>query len=105
LEQWPEIDFVDDREGCLFTATIHRKTEEEPSDRKGSPIGSPIGSPKTDDRILELMEQDTFITKEKLGIVLGISKRTILKQIEKLKSQGRLVRVGPTRGGHWKVLT
>ena len=25
LEHWSAIDFTDDREGCLFTATIHRK--------------------------------------------------------------------------------
>ena len=25
LENWPEIDFSDDRDGCLFTATVHRK--------------------------------------------------------------------------------
>ena len=25
LEDWPEIDFADDRDGCLFTATVHRK--------------------------------------------------------------------------------
>ena len=25
LEDWPEIDFSDDRDGCLFTATVHRK--------------------------------------------------------------------------------
>ncbi len=24
LEEWPQIDFTDDREGCLFTATVHR---------------------------------------------------------------------------------
>ena len=28
LEEWPEIDFTDDREGCLFTATVHRKVGE-----------------------------------------------------------------------------
>ena len=28
LEQWPQIDFVDDRDGCLFTVTIHRKMME-----------------------------------------------------------------------------
>jgi len=26
LDAWPEIDFIDDRDGCLFTATVHRKT-------------------------------------------------------------------------------
>ena len=25
LDAWPEIDFTDDRDGCLFIATIHRK--------------------------------------------------------------------------------
>lgn len=25
LDLWPEIEFSDDREGCLFTATICRK--------------------------------------------------------------------------------
>lgn len=26
LDQWPDIEFVDDREGCLFTAIVNRKT-------------------------------------------------------------------------------
>lgn len=26
LEAWPQMEFVDDRDGCLFTATVHRKT-------------------------------------------------------------------------------
>jgi ATP-dependent DNA helicase RecG len=29
LAAWPQIDFADDREGCLFTATVHRKPAEE----------------------------------------------------------------------------
>ena len=28
LEAWPEIDFVDDRDGCLFTATVYRTVGE-----------------------------------------------------------------------------
>jgi hypothetical protein len=28
LAQWPRIDFDDDRDGCLFIATIHRKPME-----------------------------------------------------------------------------
>ncbi len=29
LEKWPDIDFTDDHDGCLFTATVHRKPVEE----------------------------------------------------------------------------
>jgi len=29
LAAWPQIDFVDNQDGCLFTATVHRKPAEE----------------------------------------------------------------------------
>ena len=29
LEKWPAIDFIDDHDGCLFTATVHRKPVDE----------------------------------------------------------------------------
>lgn len=111
LAAWPQIEFINDQEGCLFTATIYRRPVNNlgkaigaAGDRKGSPIGSPISSPKTEDRIIELIRQDATISTEALGTVLGISKRAILKQIEKLKNQGRLRRVGTAKGGHWEVL-
>ena len=44
------------------------------------------------------------MTTEKLGNALGISKRAILKQMDKLKAQGRLRRIGPARGGQWEVI-
>ncbi|MCE1180858.1 MAG: winged helix-turn-helix transcriptional regulator [Rhodocyclales bacterium] len=70
----------------------------------GSPIGSPIGSPKTEDRILQMLRDDPRHSVQQLGDALGISKRAVLKQIEKLKQQGRLSRIGSAKGGHWEVL-
>jgi ATP-dependent DNA helicase RecG len=60
LEAWPEIDFIDDREGCLFTATVHRKIIEGAGigsvNADGSPKsavkGSEIGSEKNSEKIL-----------------------------------------------------
>jgi len=112
VEIWPEIEFIDDRDGCLFTATVHRETEKHPAKRsetiKGSPKGSPKSSPKrfkkTDDRIIDLIREDATITTEHLGNILGISKQAVLKQVEKLKNRGRLRRIGPAKGGHWEVL-
>ncbi len=104
LEKWSAIDFADDHDGCLFTATVHRKAAEELELVNIAPEGSLKSSPKTEDRILELMRGDASITTEKLGGVLGITKRAVLKQVEKLKEQGRLRRVGPAKGGHWEVI-
>ena len=111
LEAWPEIDFIDDRDGCQFNATVHRKTAKSSVigsvDTDGSPKSSSISSPKssvkTEDRILDLIEQDNVVTTELLGKLLGISKRAVLKQIAKLKKQGRLHRIGPAKGGRWDV--
>ena len=110
LEAWPHIDFMDDHEACLFTVTVHRKPAEESElagdsslNGQASPKSSPKSSPNTENQILRLISEDSSITTEQLGFVLGISKRAVLRQISKLKVQGRLRRVGSARGGHWEV--
>jgi len=75
-----------------------------PGSPKGSPKSSPKGSPKTEEQILTLLAEDPKLSTESIGKKIGISKRAVLKQIDKLKSQNRLKRVGPARGGHWEVL-
>jgi len=44
------------------------------------------------------------MSTERLGAELGITKRAVLKQIDKLKEQGRLRRIGPAKGGYWEVV-
>ncbi|MBI5601876.1 MAG: putative DNA binding domain-containing protein [Deltaproteobacteria bacterium] len=110
LEGWPDIDFIDDREGCLFTATVHRKEQlsslksSGKTPRESSPESSLKSSPKTEDKIIDFLRQDGTITTEELGKAIGISKRAVLKQIDKLKGQGRLRRIGSAKGGHWEVM-
>ena len=104
LTDWPGIDFVDDHDGCLFTAKVHRKPVEELKLVDESQKSSPKSSPKTETKLLELISRDPSITSEQMGVALGITKRAVLKQIDKLKGDGRLRRVGPAKGGHWEVL-
>jgi ATP-dependent DNA helicase RecG len=107
MEAWPEIDFSDDRDGCLFTATVHRKAvkSSEKGTEKGTEkaAGSPKSPVKTEDKILGRIRQDNAVRTERPGESLGISKRAVLKQIDKLKKSGRLRRMGPAKGGHWEV--
>ena len=65
---------------------------------------SPKSSPKSEEQIIQMMRSDAFITTEQSGAALGITKRAILKQIDKLKGPGKVRRVGPAKGGHWEVL-
>jgi predicted ArsR family transcriptional regulator len=44
------------------------------------------------------------VDNEAMGEILGITKRAVLKQVNKLKAQHRLRRVGSARGGYWEVI-
>ena len=50
------------------------------------------------------MRVDQTITIAQLVENVGVKDRAIKKQIEKLKAQGRIRRVGPDKGGHWEVI-
>lgn len=47
---------------------------------------------------------DPFITAEELAELLGVTKRTILRNLAKLQEAGRVKRVGSNKTGHWEVL-
>ena len=85
LEDWPEIDFTDDRDGCLFTVTVHRKEE------KGS------------EKILALLKAEPRLAAREIAERLEITQRAVEKQIANLREDGRLRRIGSARGGHWEV--
>jgi len=69
LAKWPDIDFIDDREGCLFTVTIRRKVF----------IGEPeLGSSPIEDDITTSIHQGTGVKSglswDQVGTKLGLSR-------------------------------
>lgn len=69
-----------------------------------SPKSSPIGSPNTAELILDLIRSNPGMSTAQIGEHIGISKRAVLKQIDKLKLGGRLKRIGSAKNGHWEIL-
>jgi ATP-dependent DNA helicase RecG len=65
LAAWPQIDFADDRDGCLFTARVHRKPAEELKLVNISSKSAPKSSPKTEEQILELMRKNISQAKRR----------------------------------------
>ncbi|KJR97906.1 MAG: ATP-dependent DNA helicase RecG [Desulfobulbaceae bacterium BRH_c16a] len=99
LHEWPEINFTDDRDGCLFKAIVHRKEV----DGKVLPTVSGKTSGKTSGKILEAILQNNSITIPELSILIGITERSIERNLQKLQKEGTLKRIGPAKGGHWQV--
>jgi len=111
LDDWPDIDFLDDRGGCIFTVTVYRKTKKGsgemvvfPKEQVLSQEGSEKGSEKSSEKILKLLSASPQMTILQLANQLGISTRAVEKQIAKLRERDFLKRIGPAKGGYWKVL-
>jgi ATP-dependent DNA helicase RecG len=68
----------------------------------GGKVGSKVGGNQL--KILLLMHENPYITKEQLSKVLKISTTAVDNNIVKLKNIGKLKRVGPDKGGYWQVI-
>ena len=114
LEKWPTIDFIDDHDGCLFTATVHRKPLEELELANITPEGSAktdaesgkrresVG--KASGKILEACREKPSVTIPELASVIGITERSVQRNIQKLQKNGLLRRVGGRKEGYWEVI-
>jgi predicted HTH transcriptional regulator len=60
-------------------------------------------SGKTSGKILEAILQNNTITIPELSILIGITERSIERNLLKLQKEGTLKRIGPAKGGHWQV--
>jgi len=55
------------------------------------------------DQILSLMRHNKRISVRQIAHELDVTSRTIFREIDKLKSEGRVVREGSDRSGTWLV--
>ena len=53
--------------------------------------------------IFESIKNNPTISFDELSEKIGISRRSIINNTNKLKSLGILQRIGPDKGGHWKI--
>ena len=125
LEAWPQIDFVNDQDGCLFKAIVHRKPVEELKIVKDSPTlseqnkgktsgtepktpGTASGSPSkmsgTAKKIVGKIKENPGVTIPELAAIAGITERSVERNLQKLQSEGVVRRIGPSFGGHWEVV-
>ena len=58
---------------------------------------------KTVVKILALIEENPKITREELSEKTGLTIRGVEWNLAKLKQKGLLKRIGPAKGGHWKI--
>ncbi len=58
---------------------------------------------KTVEKILALIREKPTITQGEIEVKTGLTRRGVEWNLKRLKDQGILHRIGPDKGGHWKV--
>ena len=74
------------------------------STKKGSPISSPISSRRTSDLIIAMIKENPVISTSAMAERIGISKRGLIKQTNRLQQAGLIKRVGSPKSGHWEII-
>ena len=67
-----------------------------------SGLKSSLGA--TDSKVIDFIRSDPSVTIKELQEMLNLSRNGVRKALGRLKSMGRLRRVGPDKGGHWEVV-
>jgi len=88
---WIEFSFAKRPEGKM-------RASEETSEETSEEILS-----RTPERILQMMKQNEKVTASEVANALGLSRRAIEQQVQKLKKEKRIRRLGSTKAGKWKV--
>lgn len=54
-------------------------------------------------KILNLIKENPFITQEELSKNIGIARKSIISNMKKLQENGLIKRVGADKNGYWQV--
>ena len=90
----------------LFRNSMHYETMNIANgDNNGDIRGDNAGGKEDISNIvIELMKETPSITAIKLSEKTNVSTRQISRVVKALREGGRIVRVGSTRSGYWKII-
>ncbi len=57
----------------------------------------------TKEKIIDIITQMPAITVKELAKMLSVTERTIYRQIDTLKTENKIERVGSDKTGYWKI--
>lgn len=60
-------------------------------------------SAKSWDKIVALLSKDSWLSAVLIAEKIGISSKAVEKHLSNLKADGIIERVGPAKGGYWKI--
>lgn len=56
------------------------------------------------DKILNIIKQNNKISANQIAKLFNITERTAQRDLDKLKKQNKIKRIGSYKGGHWEII-
>ncbi len=91
--------------GQKTAGEVREEASGDPEDHQKR-VGSarkPPETPSLYDRILALLRRQPSISRREMAATLGTTTSTVRYRLDKLRAAGKIERVGPDKGGYWKV--
>ena len=88
-------------------SAISQKTTRKPPENYQKTARNGHPSPESallSDRILAILRQDPSTSRREIAAALGTTRSTVRYRLDRLREAGKVERVGPDKGGQWKVL-
>ena len=98
---------VEHRDRGNAQSAISQKTTRKPPENRQKTTRNGHPSPESallSDRILLLLRRNPSASRREIAATLGTTRSTVRYRLDKLRAAGMIERVGPDKGGHWKVL-
>lgn len=122
LAEWRAIELKNDQDSCTFTAVVcmesgadrpvkaaeearngRRNAPDDPNIMDKLPPDAPISAVQV--QILHLIASDNTMSYGEMAQRLSKDRTTVMRNVQKLKMQGYLRRIGAKRSGHWEIRT
>ena len=86
----------------VFAPDNKRLSENVTENKNNAPLNDPLNDRQH--KIISLIKENPFITKEELAQLCSVSLETIKRDIQKLQKLNLIIRVGSRKSGSWKIL-
>ncbi len=103
LQNYPEIELDWKEPGMAFRIAFIKKNFIPDTSKKLFSDASGKTSGKTSGKILELIADNKYITIPEIASIIGITERSVERNIQKLQADNLLKREGGAKGGYWTL--
>ncbi|MFH1953081.1 MAG: RNA-binding domain-containing protein [Pseudomonadota bacterium] len=108
LKDYPEISFSIEEIGDFFRIELAHQPipdnlEKDLQSDLEKDLQNRFGLTDNQLKILVTVRQDRAVTQQRLSELIGITSKNIRLNMKKLKGKGLLKRIGPDKGGYWKI--